>query len=234
MRKLVALVVCGMLVAPLAFAQTNVLSQNAVGYVKVSIDAGTLALVSQAFVDIDGNPQTMSTVVGDQLPNASRAFIWDSGAQQFGQESFVPAAKGADPTWTPDTNVLEPGVGFFLECATGGDPSYDVYLLGEVPSAATTDLTTVPGLTMQGFPYPATEAWTNTATAQAAVNGDRLFLWDQGGQQYDQISFVPAAKGADPTWSDESIQLAPGEGYFYDSGAAGPVVSTEAKPYPWP
>lgn len=233
--KLTALaIVGGMIVAPIAFAQTNVLSQNAVGYVKVSIDVGDLALVSHDFVDIDGLPTTISDVIGDQLPNGSAAFIWDEGGQAFMSEDYVPAGKGLPPTWQPDTAVIEPGVGFFIEAANLGGPTYEVFMLGEVPSVETNDLTTVPGFTMLGYPYPATEDWTNTALAAAATQNDELFLWDQGSQAYTTDSFVPAGKGLPPTWSNPARTIDPGVGFFYDSAAGGPVVATETKPYAWP
>jgi hypothetical protein len=217
----------------LAFGQ-NVLSQNAVGYVKVTVAPGDLALVSQDFDDIDGNPQTISTVIGDQLPANSAAFIWDAANQQFNTEDFVPAAKGEDPTWTPDTNALARGVGFFIQAASDAASAADVYLLGEVPSIGITDLDKAPGLTMLGIPYPATVDWTNTALALEAVTNDVLFIWDQTGQAYNPQDFVPTAKGQPPEWPDKTLQIAPGEGFFYDNVTTNTLEVTETKPYTWP
>lgn len=229
MRRIAVVAVCVAMAAVGAYAQTNVLSQNAVGYVKVSVPAG-LQLVSQDFVDIDGNPQSPSTVINDQMPVGARLFVWNVGLQQFDIENYEAGKKGNPDSWNPDTAALEPGVGFFLESPSAAD----VMLLGEVPDAATTDLSKTEGLALFGFPYPATQSWTGTALATSALVGDRLFTWNVGLQQYDIANYEAGKKGNPDSWSNPSDTIAPGQGYFYESGDSNTVVVTETKPYTWP
>ena len=100
-----------------AFGQTNVLSQNAGGYVKVSINEGDLAMVSYDFLDIDGNPTTASDVIGDQLPLGSRLFLWDAGSQAYVIENFQAGLKAAADAWA---GVGSRGWGSFSELGHGG------------------------------------------------------------------------------------------------------------------
>ena len=226
MSKVVALAVCGVFAATAVFAQTNVLSQNAVGYVKVSMAADELKLVTHQFNDIDGNPQTPSTVVGDQLPFDSQLFTWNGLGYDI--DDYLAGGKAIPTGWQADTAAIEPGVGFFLKAAGAAD----VFLLGEVPADATIDLTAEVGLTALGFPYPASQAWTGTLTAANAVVGDQFFTWN--GTGYDIADNLLGAKAIPPGWSNKDKVLPPGEGWFYNSQLVAPRTESEVKPYAWP
>lgn len=231
MSRVVVLIVCGMLIAPLAFGATNVLSQNSVGYVKVNIATGELALVSQDFEDIDGNPATPEAVIGSQLPIGARLFLWNGSGYDI--EEYQAATKTTPEGWAPNTASLVPGVGFFATVPeAAASPSYDLFLLGEVPDAATTDLSLVESLTLTAFPYPSEVAWTSTAAAAGAVVGDRLFTWNGAG--YDIAEYQAATKTTPEGWSNPSDTIAPGQGFFYDNSTTSTVVATEVKPYTWP
>jgi hypothetical protein len=234
MRRVLGLVVIGVLIAPMTFADTNVLSQNAVGYVKLAVDRGALVLASQDFLQIDGSDQTVSDVVGDQLPENSQVLVW-SGLQ-FNEETYEKPTKNDPAAWTPDTNLLGPGIGFFMKCAdTAPDASYDVFLLGEVPSEATQptkDLWKMTGFTLMGYPFPANQWWTNTDMAATAVENDGLYLWNGAG--YDESYFEKPTKNDPPVWTDPSVIITPGMGFFYQNNSGGDVMASETKPYSWP
>ena len=222
-----------------SFGQTNVLSQNAVGYVKVSINEGALAMVSYDFLDIDGNPTTVSDVIGTQLPLNSRVFLWDAAAQGYIIENFQAGAKSNPDAWAPDNNPIAPGDGFFIEAASGGaSGSYDVFMTGEVPgdnnNSGTTDVAIAAALTGGGYPYPASVDWTSTTLATGAVLGDRLLLWDAGIQNYDVANFQAGAKSNPDSWSNPAEVIEPGEGFFYDNSSGGGYTWTEVKPYAFP
>ena len=225
MRKVVVIAICAVLAASASYAE-NVLSQNAVGYVKVELSAGEVALVTHQFNDIDGNPQTPSTVVGDQMVTGSRLFTWNGSAYDI--EDYLAGTKSNPDAWTPDTAAIEPGVGFFLEAADAAD----VFLLGEVPADATIDLTAEVGVTALGFPYPANEYWTNTLTASGANLTDRFFTWN--GASYDIADYLADTKSNPDAWTNPGEILEPGEGWFYESTLLAPRVSAEVKPYDWP
>ena len=221
-----------------SFGQTNVLSQNAVGYVKVSINEGDLAMVSYDFLDIDGNPTTASDVIGDQLPLGSRLFLWDAGSQAYVIENFQAGLKAAADAWAPDSNAIGPGDGFFVEAASGGgSASYDVFMTGEFPGANnnsdSTDVSIASALTGAGYPYPASIDWTATELALGAGVGDRFLNWDTAAQNYNLANFESGLKAAANAWSNPSEVIEPGEGFFYDNNG-GARTWTEVKPYAFP
>ena len=225
MKKFVCLLVGVATMATVAMAQTSVLSQNAVGYVKVTIDAGDLALVRYDFEQIDGSDAVLSTVIGDQLPAGANAFVWDRAAK-----SWSVASKGARG-WAPDA-VIARGDAIFLSVpAAAALPSYDVYLMGEVPGANnesdTTVIDNVEGDAI-GFPYPAAlELGAMDATTQAGT-GASVFLWDQVAQSWAS----PITKGARGWSANPTIE--PGQGFFIVTALGTPVDVTEVKPYEWP
>jgi hypothetical protein len=225
--------------ASVSFGQTNVLSQNAVGYVKVSVDEGDLAMVSYDFLDIDGNPTTISDVAGTQLPLNSRAFLWNAAGQSFVIENFQAGLKAAADAWAPDTNPIAPGDGLFLEAATGGaSSSYDVFMTGEVPgdnnNSGTTDVAVADGLSLAGYPYPASVLWTSTTLAAGATVGDRVIGWDAGAQGYTIDNYQPGLKAAPDAWSNPGDVIEPGEGFFYENITGGGYSWIELKPYAFP
>jgi len=229
------LLACG----TVSFGQTNVLSQNAVGYVKVSIGEGDLEMVSYDFLDIDGNPTTISDVAGDQLPVGSRAFLWDAPGQSFVIENFQAGLKAAANAWAPDTNPIAPGDGLFLEAALGGaSTAYDVFMTGEVPggnnNSGTTTVAVANGLSLTGYPYPASVSWTSTTLAQGATVGDRFIGWNSGLQGYNIANFQPGLKAAADAWSNPGETIEPGDGFFYDNSTGAGYDWTEIKPYAFP
>jgi hypothetical protein len=226
MRKVAVLAICGVFAATAVYAQTNVLSQNAVGYVKVSLTGGELKLITHQFNDIDGNPQTPSVVLGDQMPVNSKVFTWNGTSYDI--EDYLAGTKTNPNAWAPDTAALEPGVGFFVEAPDAAD----VYLLGEVPADASNDLVAQPGLTALGFPFPASQAWTGTATAAGANLNDRFFTWN--GSSYDIDDYLAGTKTNPNAWTNPDKVLTPGEGWFYDSTLGEARTATEVKPYAWP
>ena len=230
MRKTLVLALCVALLAPLAFAQTNVLSQNAVGYVKVTADRDAFALVRNDFYDIDGNPTLPEDVLGAQLPFNTSVLVWNG--MEFEEEKYLAATKTTPEGWAPNTHVLAPGVGFFINVpASAPAASYDVYLLGEVPAVATTDVTLAEQFTLTGYPYPASVSFTNTAMATGPNFNDTLFTWNGAG--YDENKYLAATKTTPEGWSNPTQEIVPGEGFFFQNVGTARIAS-EAKPYAWP
>lgn len=215
-KTIIALAVIA-LVAPLAFGQ-EVLSRNAVGYVKVTAPKG-FTLVSMDFDSMVGD--TAADIIGDQLPTGSSVLFWDPVAQVYVAESKTRSG------WT-GTNQITRGRAMFLNVASDAvSNEYQVYLMGEVP-ASTGQTYKTAGFYFQGYPYPVGILWTNTdISAQAAV-GDSLLWWDTGAQGYVASSKTRSGWGGDgPTKT-----LNPGEGFIMDSAAA--LTVNETKPYTWP
>jgi len=223
--KRIVVILAVLLVASAAFAQSNqVLSRNAVGYVKTSVASNGLQLVALNFESLDGADVTIDELIGDQIPGGSYAFIWDSAGGLY-QTEIKSSRSGA---WSPNTNPIMPGVGFWLEVPAGvPSNSYDVYLMGEVPSSTNYVKTIPTSYDCVGYMYPVSTLWTNTQLAQDLVGGSFLFMWNGTGYDTHQKS---ARSGA---WSDPSLVIEPGEGFWINNVGAS-FDWDETKPYTWP
>jgi hypothetical protein len=235
MRKTLVLAGCALLVAPLTFAQNEVLSANAVGYVKKTIEPGNLALLRYDFLAIDGSPTLIGDVIAaDQVGDGSRAFLWDTVNQQFSIENVV--AGKSTTAWNPGTSEIVPGISFFLQIADSAPVPVDVVMVGEVPgsnnNSDSTSVDVVEGLTLAGFPYPVTVNWVDTTLAQSASDGDRLFTWDAVNQAYLIDNYVVGKSSS--AWNPGDKVLQPGDGFFYEKNTAGTTAWVENKPYTWP
>lgn len=208
-----------------AFAQTNqVLSRNAVGYVKVTVPKDGLAMVRLDFENLQGVDNTVTNLIGDQLPTGASAFIWDKQSASYVSEGKT---RGG---WLPGTNVIDRGDGFFLAVPSSAvSNEYQVFLMGEVPdrfTAPTTTVTGVTGINLLGFPYPVQVAWTNVGLAKNGATGDALFTWDVNTQSYANYG---KTRGG---WSDPNLIIQPGQSFWYQSAAT--QDWSEVKPYTWP
>ncbi len=225
MKKIVVAMLGVATAATMAFGQTNqVLSRNAVGYIKLNIDKGDFAMIQNPFINLAGSDYTVTNLFGDQLPSGSSVFIWDEAGQTYVSEN-----KGFGG-WFPGTNVLDPGNGFFLTIgAAAPSNNYSIFMMGEVPDRFTQPTGTVPyvnGFSMVGYPFPVTTEVTNTTLAANLPSGSTVFLWDQAGQTY-----VSENKGFGG-WFPGTNVLNPGAAFFLST-----TVSTnwvEPKPYTWP
>ena len=209
-----------------AFAQTNqVLSRNAVGYVKIEAVRSNFHFVANNFFDLNGGPVTVTNLIGNQVPNGTALFLWDSAAQAYRFEN-----KGFSG-WVPGTNRLNTGRGFWLKIPpTAPSNSYQVYLMGEVPDKNTSPTSSFPivtGFNMVSMPYPVSTKFTNTAIAKAAGNGDAAFFWNPVAQSYvfENRGFAG--------WQPGTNVVNPGQGFWYKR-AGSQTNWVEPKPYTWP
>jgi hypothetical protein len=220
-----------MLMGSVAYSQTTqVVSRNAVGYVKKTMQKGQIHLLNFDFLTVDGSAATASEVFGDQLPTGTRIFIWDPSAQDYSSATEVKGFAG----WLPNTNDFSQAYGFWLQVPSGvASNEYQVFMMGEVPDRFTRPTGTVavagaPGgaLTLIGYPYPVSQPWTNLAIAQNAVNGDRAFFYDT-----DLMDYVTLVRGF-AGWVPNDFVVEPGSAFWYRTTTA--QVWEEPKPYVWP
>ena len=226
MKKSVILALGLAVIAGSAFAQTNqVLSRNAVGYVKISAVRSNFVFIANNFKSLSGGPVTVTNLLGTQVPNGSAVFVWDSAAQAYRSENRGFAG------WTPGTNRLDLGRGFWLKIADAGPSNvYQVYLMGEVPDKNTAPTTTLPivtGFNMVANPYPVATKFTNTAIAKAGVNGDAVFFWNPEAKNYYSENRGFAG------WVPGTNMVSPGQSFWYRR-SGGATNWVEAKPYTWP
>ena len=240
MKKVLAVAVGVMMIGTCGWAQTNVLSQNAVGYVKLTVPAdpvgseASLLLARYDFVAIDGSPTTVEDVLGDQPAKNTVVWIWDRTAGEY----ILPAPSLTEflgtKTWNNGNEVIQPGDAFWIQNGDG-EPATDIFLLGEVPGANNASETTdvVDATTFVGYPYPAAVDFDTTAIADVAGVGAVLFRWDPDTQGY----VVPGPQKGEflgsTFWDPAGTMIQPGEG-FYVSLVGAKQTAQEVKPYLWP
>jgi hypothetical protein len=227
MKRAVALAMGIALVSAASFAQTNqVLSRNAVGYVRINTVRSNFHYLAHNFLNISGGPTTVTNLIGNQVPNGSAVFLWNKAAQAYIAENLIFSG------WSPGTNRITPGQGMWLRIApTGPSNNYTVFFLGEVPDRFTQPTSTVQivqSFNMVGFPYPIDVAFTNTELAKKAVSGDAAFFWTPQTQSYRPENRIFSG------WTPGTNVVHPGEGFWFRKNSAGTTNWIEAKPYTWP
>ncbi len=232
MRKALLIALCICVVGSLAYGQTsNVLSRNAVGYVKITVRSNTLFVARNDFESLGTAPLAISNAIGDQLPGGSQIILWDKVGQTF-KSPIIKTFSG----WGPQgSNRLARGDAFFIRLpSTVPSNSYQVYFMGEVPdrtkaTGTGTTFNILPGLNLNGDPYPVSRKWTNTAMAGALPGGSQLLTWNETNQTYNS-PIIKTFSGWGPVGN--ALTIEPGVGFWIRS--TGTVTFSEGKPYTWP
>lgn len=230
MKKLTAILLGTLIASSAALAQTNqVLSRNAVGYVKVNLQSNKLYLVTNPFVNLDGSGDPRLTNVFSAVPGGTIISIWNEGDNTY--DNYSRSARGA---WlgSATTAQVKRADGVFIRMPTTNAP-VDLFLMGEVPdrfTAPSSFVSRVPGLAMVGLPYPVSIRLTNTVMAQQVPNGTIVSVWNTASNQYDNYS--KSARGA---WLAEAqtAMIQPGQGLVIRATNAANSWY-ETKPYTWP
>lgn len=226
MKKPLLVMVGAITLASISLAQTNVvLSRNAVGYVRVSVPRDNLILIANNFIPMTGTHYNATSLIGNQLPLGAQLFLWDPVEQQYRFENLGFLG------WSPGTNPLTPGRGFWAKVpASAPSNSYTVYLMGEVPDRFTMPSNTVgvyPGYNLVSWSYPTEIKFTNTALAASGVPGDSAIFWNPNttSYYYENRGFVG--------WVPGTNTLSPGMGFWYKR--VGNLTNwVQPKPYTWP
>lgn len=230
MKKALWIVMAAALaVAVVAASAQEVLSANAVGYIKKTLPPGGDLVAMSIPLDSMTNTSLVfgETSVASEAPEGAFVYFWDTTLQTWigGQKS----GKG----WGPAEAgyVLQPGEGFFLQ----GDPvaaaDVEVTITGEVPADATLPRA-IPGGNALGTlanPYPVDFTFGDSDVAVNASEGSFVYFWDVGLQTW--IGGQKSGKGWGPAESAYEVQA--GEGFFLqESGSVNQWEET--KPYTWP
>lgn len=230
MKKTVWIVMAGALIAAVAAtAQTEVLSQNAVGYIKKTLPAGGKFVAMSIPLDSMSNPNIVfgETSVAAEAPVNTFVYFWDTVGQ-----SWIPGGKSAKG-WGPAEagRVLQPGEGFLMKSPVASVTDVDVTITGEVPSDATLSRG-IPGNNAFGSlanPYPVDFTFGTSALASNAPVNSFVYFWDVGGQSW--IPGGKSAKGWGP--AEEARKVEAGEGFLLRA-PGGTMTWDTLKPYTWP
>ncbi len=230
MKKTLWIAIAGALAASvIAASAQEVLSANAVGYIKKTLPAGgKLVAVSMPLDSMtEANNVFGRTSLAQEMPVGSIVYFWDETLQGWG--GGIKSGKG----WSVgDSNkVIKPGEGFFIKGNPAAVADVEVTITGEVPADTTMTRALLGGnaLGTVGNPYPVDFKFGDSQLAQDAPVGSIVYFWDMALQGWG--GGIKSGKG----WSvgDSNRVVQAGEGFFLRQvGAAGSWEA--AKPYTWP
>lgn len=224
MKKILLASALVLAIAVSAAVAQEVLSQNAVGYIKVTTIAGKFISVAQPLNNMGKAENKFGeTSIAQELPQGSTVFFWSPEGQ--GWSGGGKSAKG----WggTQSNKVIAAGEGFFIKSPQNGE----VTITGEVPDEAQLSRV-IPGNRAFGSlanPYPVDFKFGESDVAKNASQGSTVFFWSIDGQGWSGGG--KSAKGWGGTQSNKVV--AAGEGFFLKE-AEGVTTITTVKPYTWP
>lgn len=229
MKKSLWMMMIGALaVSVIAASAQEVLSQNAVGYIKKTLpaDADLIALAIPLNNMNEASNVFGRTSIADEAPQGSSVFFWDEVLQVWSG-----GAKGLKGWAGAQSNrVVAAGEAFFMKGPVGGVAT-EVTITGEVPDDA--DLTRVMSgsgaLSAVANPYPVDFLFGESDLAVNATQTSSVFFWDEALQVWS--GGAKGLKGWAGAQSNRVVQAA--EGFFLKE--AGTVTDwDQTKPYTWP
>lgn len=239
MKKTLWIAMVGALVASVVAASAQeVLSANAVGYIKKTMPAqGQFVLMGIPLDSMtDTNIVFGRTSVAQEAAAGSYVYFWNSGSQTWSGGSKISATKG----WTAavSNQVVLAGQSFFLKSPTNAVDPADVTITGEVPPTIAQPVISVPVAGLGGYntlvnPYPVDFKFGESQVAKDAAQGSVVYFWNPGSQTWSGGSKISATKGWTAAVSNQIV--AAGDGFFLKSSNATSFVWTEpVAPYTWP
>jgi len=203
-----------------SMAQSNVFSVNTVGYYTLSLSHGFQIVANQLDLDGTGSANSIATVLGTNLPNGSKVFVFSAGA--FTANATYSSAAHA---WGGNTNaanvVMQPGQGFFLQIPAAATLPVNLTVVGNVlgTNGVTNTFTTAypVGFSIIAPKVPLAGGIT-TALGLNATNGDFVFQFNPATQGYGAKHTWSSAASA---WSAGQPTNAVGGGLMYNGKTGG-------------
>ena len=233
MKKTLWIAMVGALAASVVAASAQgsgeVLSANAVGYIKKTLPAsGKLVAMS---IPLNSMTETDivfgRTSVAQEAPVGAIVSFWDEVNQVWA--GGLKSTKG----WSAgqSNRVVAPGEGFFLKGDPAAEVPFDVTITGEVPADTTLTRNIIGdnSLATLANPYPVDFKFGESTLAQQASVGSIVSFWDEANQVW--AGGLKSSKGWSAGQSNKIV--AAGESFFLrELGVA--TIWEAAKPYTWP
>ena len=236
MKKTMWIAMVGAFAASIVAASAQeVLSANAVGYIKRTLPAGG-QLVAMS-IPLDSMTETNivfgRTSVAQEAPPNSMVYFWDPGTQKWISGLKSPAGGGR---WgaVQSNYVVQAGEGFFMKGPATNTANVEVTITGEVPADPSL-ARAIPGsgaLGTVGNPYPVDFKFGESDLAKNATPNSLVYFWNVAGQTWVSGLKSPAGGGR---WGavQSNYVVQAGEGFFLKE-YAGVTTWTNVKPYTWP
>ena len=236
MKKTLWIAIVGALAASVVAASAQeVLSANAVGYIKKTLPANGKWVA----MSIPLNSMTESSIVfgrtsvAQEAPPNSYVAFWDTANQRWDSGIKSPAGGGR---WAAlqSNYVVQAGEGFFLKGPAATNFNVDVTITGEVPENNSL-VRAIPGanaIGTVGNPYPVDFKFGESEIARRASPNSYVYFWDTANQRWDGGIKSPAGGGRWAALQSNYVVQA-GEGFFLKEAAA-VNAWTNQRPYTWP
>ena len=236
MKKTLWIAIVGALAASVVAASAQeVLSANAVGYIKKTLPAGG-QLVAMS-IPLDSMTETDivfgRTSVAQEAPANSWVYFWNPANQAW--VGGIKSPVGGGRWGTIQSNyVLSAGEGFFMKGAATNVADVDITITGEVPPDPSRSRA-IPGagaLGTLGNPYPVDFKFGESALALNASPNSWVYFWNPANQAW--VGGIKSPVGGGRWGSIQSNYVVQaGEGFFLKE-AAGVTSWTNERPYTWP
>lgn len=203
-KTLVLTALLGIAASPL-FAQTNVYSVNAVGYVQVSFPASQLVLIANP---LNTTNNTIGSLFGANTPDGTTLYKWTGSTYTIATyASFLGGWFGQSGSLNGVS--LNPGEGAFVSAAS---PFTNTFV-GEVLQGSLTN-GIPPGYSIRGSQVPQAGDANALNLSAALTDGDIVYKWL--GNKYDiytRASFLPNGWGGGASGIDAPV-IGVGEAFF--------------------
>ena len=235
MKKTLWIAMVGALaVSVVAASAQEVLSANAVGYIKKTLPAqGGLVMMSIPLDSMtDTNIVFGRTSVAQEAPQNSTVYFWTEASQTWNL-----GGKGIKGWAAGQSNrVVAAGEAFFLKGPTNAIDPIDVTITGEVPPTIAQPMLSR-AVIAQGQlgtlanPYPVDFKFGESQVAKDAAQGSVVYFWTEASQTWNL-----GGKGIKGWAAGQSNRVvAAGEGFFLKASNATSFAWTEpVAPYTWP
>ncbi len=209
MRTKTLVITAAISAATLATSMAQIFSVNAVGYVKVTIPANSLALIANPLNQPNNDLNIILPLKDDGSQDGVTIYRFNTTSQGYSDAiSWLSNGPGAGGTWltaNPDPNatVVNPGEGFFVANITGA--SADLTFVGEVMQGNLSN--PIPGnglLSIRSSQVPQSAALGDQTQAGSllfpAVEGDTVYIFDVPTQNYLNAYGYLGTPGVDGQW----------------------------------
>ena len=230
MKKTLWIAMLGALAASVVAASAQeVLSDNAVGYIKKTLPAsGKFVMVAIPLNSMSETDIVFGrTSLAQEAPVNSVVYFWDTVLQQWADGLKTSKGWGS----VQSNKVVLAGEGFFLQGPPATNYDVDVTITGEVPEDNSL-VRAIPGSLTFGTvanPYPVDFKFGESDVAKNASVNSVVYFWDEALQQW--ADGLKTSKGWGSVQSNRVVLA--GEGFFLQE-AAGVTSWTNVRPYTWP
>jgi hypothetical protein len=178
----------------------SVYSQNAVGYVNLSLNTG-FTIIANPLNNTTNDADTILT----NVPTGTVIYTYNNTSQLYQSSTFADGKWNGAPVADP---VLTPGSAFFIKLTA----ATTVTFVGNVPQGTLAN--TIPvGFSLQSVPVPISASLsTNAVIALAGTQGDIAYAFVNSSSLYTSHTYVNGKFNPD-------YSPAVGEGFFYLSKA---------------